>query len=372
VLWRLAARIPLALALLAVGGLGAREGGALTEPIWTQSEAPIRWTLALGGDAMLNGVSPTAKPLAGVARFFSNADLAVVNLEIPLTRAVTRTSRKSARDLARRTQFILKADPAHIEGLAAAGIDAATLGNNHALDYGTAGLAEMGGLLKSKGILACGAGTNRQNAFAPAVMSAPGGLKVALISMLAFRTKGGLGACTPATENRPGVAALDLGGDFDQEDVPRIQELVRRAKSAGEVILVALHWGNERETVPTPYQVALGRAFVDAGADVVIGHHPHVLQGSELYKGKPILYSLGNLVSSIGGPTAVYRVHFEGREPSSVSVQPCYIGGGRVGPVKGATTAKRLEEIRALGAKQRAKYPSKDSRPLHLRMVAEQ
>jgi poly-gamma-glutamate synthesis protein (capsule biosynthesis protein) len=165
---------------------------------------------------------------------------------------------------------------------------------------------------------------------------------------------------------------LDLGGDFDQEDVPRIQELVRRAKSAGEVVLVALHWGNERETVPTPYQVALGRAFVDAGADVVIGHHPHVLQGSELYKGKPILYSLGNLVSSIGGPTAVYRVHFEGREPSSVSVQPCYIGGGRVGPVKGATTAKRLEEIRALGAKQRAKYPSKDSRPLHLRMVAEQ
>ena len=86
-------------------------------------------------------------------------------------------------------------------------------------------------------------------------------------------------------------------GTLDGKATERIGELVASGTKGGAFLAVALHWGNEKETLPTPYQVALGRAFVDAGADLVLGHHPHVLQGAEIYRGKPIFHSLGNLVS---------------------------------------------------------------------------
>jgi hypothetical protein len=99
------------------------------------------WTLAVGGDVMLNSVTPSAKTFGGVAGLFRSADVAYANLEIPLTRSGKATPRKSAAARAARTQFVLRADPGHARWLDDAGFDALSLGNNHAMDYGPAGLA---------------------------------------------------------------------------------------------------------------------------------------------------------------------------------------------------------------------------------------
>ena len=94
------------------------------------------WTIVLGGDIMLNGVSPTKSPFAAVKAIFKGADTAFANLEVPMTAIGKPTSHKTAAELRARTQFILRANPAHMKWVKAAGIKAVSLGNNHALDYG--------------------------------------------------------------------------------------------------------------------------------------------------------------------------------------------------------------------------------------------
>ncbi|WP_425290081.1 CapA family protein, partial [Shewanella algae] len=85
-----------------------------------------------------------------------------------------------------------------------------------------------------------------------------------------------------------------------------------------------------RQTVPTDYQVSLAHAWIDAGADVVWGHHPHVLQGTEIYKGRPILYSMGNLVSSLGAKTGLALLTFDNKKFLGLRGVPCVISGGKV------------------------------------------
>jgi poly-gamma-glutamate synthesis protein (capsule biosynthesis protein) len=161
---------------------------------------------------------------------------------------------------------------------------------------------------------------------------------VAFVAFLAFRTEGGLWKCTPATDTSFGVATL--ANAKTGEDVPpknrmkKIKAIVARARSMADVVVVWLHWGTERRTVPDPFQVQLGRAFVEAGADCVLGSHPHVLQGGEIYAGRPIFYSLGNLVSPLPATTAVFWLTFEGRKFVKSRMLPCRIGSGRVEPIK--------------------------------------
>ncbi len=359
VFWTVAAALGFCLALLPAEA----DSGFLSKPGGDSALATSSWTLALGGDVMLNGVSPSRDPFLAVGALLRGADLTVVNLEIPLTQAATRTTRKSAEAIARRQQYVLKAHPEHAKWLAKAGIDAVTLGNNHALDFGLKGLDEMRDLLREQGIRWCGAGDNRAKASAPALLTIPGG-KLAVLSFLAFRTKGGLWACTPAGPSTSGVAVLDFGGTIDSSARTRIGAIVSGARKSAGFVLVALHWGDERQPVPTAYQVALGRAFVDAGADAVVGHHPHVLQGAELYRGKPILYSLGNLVSSRPGETAIAKLSFSGSSLAGAFAAPCRISGGAVSPHSGRAASAGLDRFRELGKRLLARYPNPNSEPL--------
>ena len=117
-----------------------------------------------------------------------------------------------------------------------------------------------------------------------------------------------IGDCTVIGEN---TTALD--------GVPgRVLGEIKRYKKADNIVIVVMHWGSELDTVPRPWQQALGRKFIDAGADAVVGHHPHVVQGIELYKGKYIAYSLGNF--AFGGnslarhpETFILRLRFHGK-----------------------------------------------------------
>lgn len=286
------------------------------------------YTLVVGGDLMMNGIAPGSGPLAGVASAFRSADFALANLEVPLTNATTPTATKTAKELKARTQFVLKADPRHIISLKKAGIDAVSLANNHALDYGPRGLAQMRALLTKNGIRATGAGPNGSVASALTVVTGRDGFRVGLLSALAFMGRGALRKCTPAGP-KPGVNVLAFDGTVDAAAQAKLQSWIGSARLRCDYLVVALHWGIERQTRPTSYQKALGHAAVDAGADLVWGHHPHVLQPKEIYNGKPILYSTGNLVSPMPGRTALFRLKIDRHRTSGVVSMPVRIADGK-------------------------------------------
>ncbi|MCW5936598.1 MAG: CapA family protein [Fimbriimonadaceae bacterium] len=315
------------------------------------------WSMVAVGDVMLNAVTPSSRTFEGIAPVVRQADIAYANLEIPLTRARTSTNRKNAAELKARTQFVLKADPGHAKPLAEAGFDVVSLANNHAMDYGKAGLDEMLRLLDQNKVKWCGAGRNLAEAERAAVLKAPNGPRVAFVSYLAFVSTSALWKCGPATQDTAGIATLDLGGTVGARQEARLRTIVQNARRQADLVIVALHWGDERKTLPKPYQVELGRAFVRAGADAVIGAHPHVLQPYEFFQGKPILYSMGNAVSPLPAHTAVARLRFRDRVCEGVEMLPASIKGGRVTLLPG--TAKAFG---SLNAQFQKRYPHEKSR----------
>jgi len=276
--------------------------------------------------------------MAAVESYFRDADLAFANLEIPLTRATTRTPHKSAEEIRKRDQFVLKADPGHIEGLASAGFDAVSLANNHTMDYGPAGLREMSGLLDKAGIARAGAGRNWREAMAPVVVVAADGTRVGMVSALAFIGRSALRKCGPATTNGPGIGVLAFDGQINARTRRQLSQWIGAMDA--DVRIVALHWGLEKRKQPTEYQRQLARACIEAGADIVWGHHPHVLQPVEMYRGRPILYSTGNLISPTPADSAVYRVRI-GDGKYSVESTPIRIRGGKIQPLPKAKSATR-------------------------------
>ncbi len=313
---------------------------------------------------MLNGISIKLGPLKMIGPILRPADASLANLEIPLTDAKTQTPNKSAADVKKRNQFILKADPRHAPLIGAAGIRLVSLGNNHCMDYRAAGLNQMAAALKKSGVLYAGAGANRGLALSPAVYVGRDGCRIGLISALAFVGDAAIGHCTPAGETTAGVGTLRFGGNIDKKARAELAAMFAEAKTRCDLLVVGLHWGIERQTTPTAYQVTLGRACIDAGADIVWGNHPHVLEGAELYNGKPILYSMGNLISSKGGATGLVKLVYDAGQFSYAQFLPLEIGGGRVKPVVGARAKAALREYQALGEVLGRRYPSKKSTPL--------
>ena len=291
--------------------------------------APKPWTLVAGGDVMFYSINPKQPALTAIAPTFAKADVAYVNLEIPLTSAKVTTKRKSAAEQKAKTQFVFKADPKHIADLAPLKLDFASLANNHFMDYGAEGMAECKALLQKQNIAFNGGGENRADAERVAVRTLPNGLKVGMVSYLAFMGSGALWKCSPATDKTPGIAVLDLGGTINDKAKARLKNIVLRAKKECDFLIVALHWGIEKTNKPTSYQISLGRGFIDAGADLILGAHPHRLQGREIYKRKPILYSMGNLISPLPAASAIYSLTFDGPTFKSWSLRPMRNQGGK-------------------------------------------
>lgn len=319
------------------------------------------WTMILGGDVMLNGVKPSAKVWSGLGSTVRNADVALANLEIPWTTATKSTSAKSAAELKAKTQFILKADPKHGPFFASAGWDMVSQGNNHAMDYGWAGLSQTQTQLKSRHIVFAGAGQTLAEATKPAVFHLKDGTRVGLISAMAFVGTGALSKTTPATKSRAGVHGLDLGGAITESSKAKVQAWIDAAKKKCDILVVALHWGTEKRTIPNAYQVSLGRAVIEAGASIVWGHHPHVLQGAEFYRGRPIFYSAGNLVSPKGGTTALFKLTFRNKRFAGVDVIPARISGGSVGLLHGKDAEKAAANFEQLCRSVQAAFPNRNS-----------
>ncbi len=195
-------------------------------------------------------------------------DLFLVNLENPVTRLHEKVEK----------EYNFRMKPVHLATMKNGGINVVTGANNHAHDYGAEGLLETIRHLDSAGIARVGIGRNLAEARMPAMFSLNG----TLIGILGYA-----GWNFPATDRSPGVAPRDIN---------LIRDDVRQLREKADVVIVTFHWGTELDTVPNSEQLFLGRGAVDAGADIVIGHHPHVLQGIEQYRGKTIAYSLGNFI----------------------------------------------------------------------------
>lgn len=199
-----------------------------------------------------------------------DADLRIVNCECALTRA-TRPVWKSG--------AVFKGAPAHVRGLSVVPFEIACLGNNHVLDYDVAGLRETLRVLSRAGVRAVGAGLTEEDAYKP-IGASVRGIRLHVVNFSE-------GEDLTASRGGPGVFGWDIG---------RVQDLVHRLKRRGGVVIAIGHCGLEYVPYPPPYVVRAFRAIADAGADCVIGHHPHVPQGLEWRDGRPILYSLGNFV----------------------------------------------------------------------------
>ncbi len=327
------------------------------------------WSVALGGDIMLNGVGVNKNPFAGIASVFKECDLVIANLEVPLTNGLARTPRKSAAEIAAKTQYALKANPKHGNHLKEAGFHYLALGNNHTMDYTERGMNETMFVLKSMGILYGGAGKNIDDATQARFFYVKG-TKIGVLSFLAFHSTSGRNKCMPATEASAGVVVLDFPGAVGKAQVKVLEEFVKKAKQECVFLIVYLHWGVERQTIPNAYQVTLGRAWIDAGADLVLGSHPHVLQGAEIYNGKPIVYSLGDLMHSRNKETAVLKLNYSGEDFNNIEFVPCVIKNQELIPENLNQARANLEQYKKLCQGIKNKYPNKSSYLPNIRLYS--
>lgn len=179
-------------------------------------------------------------------------------------------------------QYLLRMPKDAAAILASARISVATLANNHAFDYGYQGLFDSLLSLREAGIATTGAGRNLDEATRPVIL--PGGDSGSSpICIYAFTRV--LPSSFWATQKKSGTA---------YSDVASMAKLVRECANSGYFTIVTFHWGEELSKTPQPYQSYIAKQMIDAGAQAVIGHHPHLLQPIEVYAGRPIIHSLGN------------------------------------------------------------------------------
>ena len=237
----------------------------------------VSLSVAAVGDLSFAGPDadkPAPQLLAEPTACFREVDLVIGNLESPLL--------TNGRPI--EGKCTLRACPEWAETLREAGVDLVSLANNHIMDYGPTGLRETMDALNQAGVRFVGAGLDKERACAPVFLTVRG-TRVACMA----RTSVVVRAPTRAQERTPGVAFLDV-----TETIAAIE----RCRQEADVVVLLLHWGLEHYRYPSPDQRALARQLVRAGADVILGHHPHVAQGVERLGQAVVAYSLGNFAFS--------------------------------------------------------------------------
>lgn len=260
-------------------------------------------TLLFTGDVLLSdhvlnnynntGIDGVLSP--ELLRELRDADLTVINNEFPFSTRGTQAPDK---------QYTFRVDPKYVSVLTDMGVDIATLANNHVLDFGPDALQDTFDTLDAAGINYMGAGNDPTRAEALVTREAGG------------KTFGFLAASRVIP-----VVSWDVQnsspGVFTTYDPTRLVSAIKAAKDSCDYLTVFVHWGIEREEYPQDYQVSMAKQYIDAGADLVIGSHPHVLQGITYHKDKPICYSLGNFIFNRDIPrTVAVKVTIDGeKEP---------------------------------------------------------
>ncbi len=302
----------------------------------------VETSILCTGDIMLVG---SAKPIIeqrgvdypfdGIRSIIKAADLAIGNLEMPLGLTGAPMPEKD---------FTFIGEPKLAGGIANAGFDVLALANNHMGDYGDEALLETLEVLSANNLRYCGAGPDLQTARQPAIVKSRNAHIAVLAYSKTYPFEFFAGEGDPGTVN--GIAEIF---------VPDIKTARQRA----DLVVVSFHWSGELVTEPREYQEWLGRLAIDAGADLVFGHHPHVVQGIEVYRGKIIAYSLGNLVFGSGSENkhtgAILRVTFEDGETKRGEIIPINVDNREVQfqprILSGEAARAAIDEIRTLSQK---------------------
>ena len=244
------------------------------------------FSLISGGDVYINRDDPKTA-FKGVENILIKGDISFVNLETSLTNIENPLSDRL---------IPMKADPKMIEGYVEGGIDIVTLANNHTNDFGSEGLLDTIETVENNGIIQVGAGHNYEEAHSPKIIK-KNNIDVAFLGYECTQWSFG----GRARKTVPGVSKIDVSGllpepHVDKLDFENMKEDVKRANEEADFVVVSFHFGLAPFSNLASHQPFLAKEAIDAGADIIIGHHPHRLQGIEVYKGKLICYSLGNLI----------------------------------------------------------------------------
>lgn len=253
-------------------------------------EAPKTVKVILAGDIMLDrGVEymidkygpPTESgfpdytfPFLQIKSELEDSDIVFANLEGPISDKGEKVG----------SIYSFRADPLAIEGLKYAGINVISMANNHAFDYGRLALKDTMARLTANGISYAGAGFSGEEAYSPAIKEVQG-IKIGFLSYTDLGMES-----WKAVGNNSGIAWVN------EDNLDEIKESIRSAREKVDILIVSLHSGEEYQETPSLFQLDFSRMAVDQGADLVVGHHPHVIQGNEAYQEKHIFYSLGNFV----------------------------------------------------------------------------
>lgn len=264
----------------------------------TTTTLPPKGTLVIHGTGDVNtdvsyipalAENGHAHAWSGLDGLFEEDDLTIINLECTPSDLGTPLPK----------EFVFRCDLDSLPVMQEAGIDVANLANNHSADHGKEALVDGRAQLESALIAPVGAGADRVEAYTPAVFEIDGWTVAVL----------GFGGVVPtsdwlATDDSPGMA--------DGDTAETMAAAVRAADEVADLVIVTVHWGFELETEPDAGDRARAQAMIEAGADMIFGHHPHRLQPLEVVDGAPVAWSLGNFVwpdfSVAGSTTAVARV----------------------------------------------------------------
>jgi len=291
-------------------------------------------SLVVTGDIMLGRYidldyeQNKSDPFEKISAILSNSDITLGNLECSLAR-----DPKKLKPVL--TGYVFRSDEAYGKLLKGAKFDSLTIANNHALGGGNTAVFKTIEVLDGMGIVHFGGGANLAEA-----------KKYKIIERKGVRV-GFLGTTMecpdtyPAGENSPGV--------YKCSEVSIIED-IKEAKKYCDLLVVSIHWGKEKTLELTPVQIRLARKMIEEGADAVIGNHPHVIQGFELYKGKFIVYSLGNLVfdnlnkSANTDKGVILRLSYESlsKELKTVEAYPVILKYKKFYPVPADKTEKKV------------------------------
>ena len=313
-------------------------------PVTTEAAKPAipkrLGTFAFGGDVMFEEpirsyLSDPASVFAPIRSVLRRADVAMANLETPVTDRGTPTANK---------QYLFRAPASAFDALKRSGLDVVTVANNHGMDYGAIGLEDTLRTAKRKGFPVVGGGFNEAQAFHP-WRTTVNGQRIAIIGATQVIDEEFL-SWWEARGRQTGVASAKYGMEN------RLVQQVRKARRTSDTVVVYLHWGEEMKGCPTDNQTSIAEHLVKAGADIVVGSHAHILLGGGMLGRSFVDYGLGNFVFYTGGgitaQSGVVEVTATGRRIDGYRFVPATVSGGRPEPVTGADKAARIADWNAL------------------------
>jgi poly-gamma-glutamate capsule biosynthesis protein CapA/YwtB (metallophosphatase superfamily) len=284
-----------------------------------QKKPRVRCVLAVG-DIMLTGSAKSLLQARGydlpfqdksLARLITSADVAFANLEYPITMKGIRYTDK---------EYTFRGDPESLSAIRKAGFDFLSLANNHIMDYGEKGLLDTIRLCRKNRLSFAGAGSDLASASGLAVIKNRGVRYGLLAYSLTFPEE------FWATPLKPGTAHPDWA---------QMGQDIRDARQKVDILIVSFHWGEELKSEPKKYQIDFAHHAINQGADIVLGHHPHIPQPIEIFRGKPIFYSLGNYAFGTKSDNAKFsfapQTRFKDNVPVQVILYPLNVDNQEVG-----------------------------------------